>query len=116
MGFKVAFISLGCAKNLVNTEQMMALVRKAGHTVVPEPAGADAVVVNTCGFIETAKTEAIDNILEMARLKEGRRLRKIIVAGCLSQRHRQLRPDRPRAGKRDDGRLPGAVRRHRPHL
>ncbi len=89
MGFKVAFISLGCAKNLVNTEQMMALVRKAGHTVVPEPAGADAVVVNTCGFIETAKTEAIDNILEMARLKEGRRLRKIIVAGCLSQRYQQ---------------------------
>ena len=52
---KVAFISLGCAKNLVNTEQMMALCRDAGHTLLEEPAGADAVVINTCGFIDSAK-------------------------------------------------------------
>ncbi len=68
---KVAFISLGCAKNLVNTEQMMALVRAAGHEVTAEPDGADAAVLNTCGFIDAAKSEAIDNILELAALKSG---------------------------------------------
>ena len=84
---KVSFISLGCAKNLVNAEQMMALVKAAGHTIVGDPEGCDAVVVNTCGFIETAKSEAIDTILEMARLKEEGKLRKILVTGCLSQRY-----------------------------
>ena len=84
---KVSFISLGCAKNLVNAEQMMALVKVAGHTIVGDPEGCDAVVVNTCGFIETAKSEAIDTILEMARLKEEGKLRKILVTGCLSQRY-----------------------------
>ena len=62
---KVAFVSLGCAKNLVNTEQMMALVRSAGHEITAQPEGADAAVLNTCGFIDSAKSEAIQNILEL---------------------------------------------------
>ena len=84
---KVAFISLGCAKNLVNTEQMMALVRDAGHELVEQPAGADVAVLNTCGFIDSAKSEAIDNILELARLKSEGKLQKLLVAGCLPQRY-----------------------------
>ena len=84
---KVAFLSLGCAKNLVNTEQMMALVRDAGHTVTGDPDGADVAVLNTCGFIDAAKNEAIDNILELAELKKQGRLGKLLVAGCLSQRY-----------------------------
>ena len=84
---KVAFISLGCAKNLVNTEQMMALCREAGYTVTGEPEGADVAVVNTCGFIDSAKSEAIDTILSIAPLKEQGRLGKLLVAGCLTQRY-----------------------------
>ena len=89
MSYKVAFISLGCAKNLVNTEQMMALCRKAGHTVTGDPEGADVAVLNTCGFIESAKSEAIDNILELGELKKAGKLKKLLVAGCLSQRYPQ---------------------------
>ncbi|MBQ7713360.1 MAG: 30S ribosomal protein S12 methylthiotransferase RimO [Oscillospiraceae bacterium] len=84
----VAFLSLGCAKNLVNTEQMMALCRDAGLTLASAPEGADVVVVNTCGFIDSAKEEAIDNILAMGELKKRGQLKKILVAGCLSQRYR----------------------------
>ena len=87
MSYKVAFVSLGCAKNLVNTEQMMDLCRKAGYEVTGEPEGADVAVLNTCGFIESAKSEAIDNILELARLKDAGKLKKLLVAGCLSQRY-----------------------------
>jgi len=87
MSYKVAFISLGCAKNLVNTEQMMALCRKAGHIVTGDPEGADVAVLNTCGFIESAKSEAIDNILELAQLKQEGKLKKLLVAGCLTQRY-----------------------------
>ena len=84
---KVAFISLGCAKNLVNTEQMMALVKAAGHTVTGEAEGADVAVLNTCGFIDSAKSEAIQNILELAELKDQGKLGKLLVTGCLSQRY-----------------------------
>ena len=84
---KVAFISLGCAKNLVNTEQMMALAREAGYELTGEADGADAAVLNTCGFIDSAKSEAIQNILELAALKDAGRLGKLLVAGCLSQRY-----------------------------
>ena len=87
MGYKVAFQSLGCAKNLVNTEQMMALCRDAGYTVTGDPEGADVAVLNTCGFIESAKSEAIDSILELAALKNDGKLKKLLVAGCLSQRY-----------------------------
>ena len=85
--YTVAFISLGCAKNLVNTEQMMALCRAAGHTVTGEPEGADVAVVNTCGFIDSAKSEAIDTILSVAPLKAAGKLKKLLVAGCLTQRY-----------------------------
>lgn len=87
MPYKIAFVSLGCAKNLVNTEQMMALCRQAGHTITGEPEGADVAVLNTCGFIESAKSEAIDNILQLAHLKEEGKLKKLLVAGCLTQRY-----------------------------
>ena len=86
---KVSFISLGCAKNLVNTEQMMALCRDAGHTLQEEPAGADVVVINTCGFIDSAKEEAIDTILSVAALKAEGQVQKILVTGCLTQRYQQ---------------------------
>ena len=86
---KVAFISLGCAKNLVNTEQMMALCRDAGMELRGEPEGSDVVVINTCGFIDSAKEEAIDNILAMAALKQRGLVKKILVTGCLSQRYKE---------------------------
>ena len=86
---KVSFISLGCAKNLVNTEQMMALCRDAGHTLQTEDAGADVVVINTCGFIDSAKEEAIDTILSVEALKEQGLVGKILVTGCLTQRYQQ---------------------------
>ncbi len=87
--YKVAFISLGCAKNLVNTEQMMALVEAAGHTIVEDPALADVAVLNTCGFIDSAKEEAIEHILQLGQLKTEGFLQKLLVAGCLSQRYRE---------------------------
>ncbi len=83
-----AMISLGCAKNLVNSEQMLYLMDEAGFKLVPDPDGADLVIVNTCGFIEAAKTEAIDNILQMAELKKAGRLGGLIVTGCLAERYK----------------------------
>lgn len=83
-----ALISLGCAKNLVNSEQMLYLMDEAGYTLVPEPDGAALVIVNTCGFIDAAKSEAIDAILEMAELKAAGKLGGIIVTGCLSERYK----------------------------
>ncbi len=88
MPYKVSFISLGCAKNQVNCEQMMASVQHAGYEIVSSPEGADVAVVNTCGFLASACEEAIDNILEMARLKKEGKLRKIIVTGCMAQRYK----------------------------
>lgn len=87
--YRVAFISLGCAKNQVNCEQMMAAVTAAGHTVQTDPAGADVVVVNTCGFLQSACEEAIENILEMAELKKAGQVKKILVTGCMAQRYKQ---------------------------
>lgn len=83
-----ALISLGCAKNLVNSEQMIYLMNDAGFEMVSEPDGADLVIVNTCGFIDAAKTEAIDTILEMAELKKAGKLGGIIVTGCLPERYK----------------------------
>ena len=87
MKYRVAFIALGCAKNLVNCEQMMAQVRDAGHILQSDPEGADVAVINTCGFIDSAKEEAISNILAMGELKQEGKLKKLIVTGCLSQRY-----------------------------
>lgn len=98
MAYKVAFISLGCAKNLVNTEQMMALCRKAGYEVTGDPEGADVAVLNTCGFIESAKSEAIENILELGQLKTQGKLKKLLVTGCLTQRYSDdIRAELPEA-------------------
>ena len=84
---KVAFVSLGCAKNLMDSEQMIALLAEAGHEIVGDPAEADAAVVNTCAFIDAAQAEAIDSILELAALKEEGSLRRLVVTGCLPQRY-----------------------------
>ena len=86
---KVSFISLGCAKNTVNAEQMMALCRDAGMELLAAPEGADVVVINTCGFIDSAKSEAIDNIIAMGELKAAGQIGKILVTGCLSQRYQK---------------------------
>jgi len=84
---KIAMISLGCPKNLVNSEEMAALLRDAGYGFTGEPAEADAVIINTCAFIDSAKAEAIERILETAALREENPELKIIVAGCLAQRY-----------------------------
>jgi len=85
---RVGVISLGCSKNLVNSEQMMFLLMQAGYGVSGETESADVVLINTCGFIESAKAEAIDTILEVAAAKEEGRVGHIVVAGCLPQRHK----------------------------
>ena len=89
---RLAMISLGCAKNLVNSEEMLALLTQADYEIVPDMAEADAVIINTCGFINDAKTEAIDYILQAAALKQERQELKIVVCGCLSQRYRRDMP------------------------
>ena len=85
----IGFISLGCAKNQVDCERMMFRVQEAGYNVQPDVVGSDVVVINTCGFIDSAKTEAIEHILNMAQLKEQGLIGKILVTGCLSERYRQ---------------------------
>ena len=87
MPYKLHFISLGCAKNVVNCEQMMDLCRQAGHTLCPAPEGADVVVINTCGFLASANEEAIGNILQMGQLKAQGKIKKILVTGCMTQRY-----------------------------
>lgn len=86
---KVGFISLGCAKNQVDCERMMYRVQEAGFEVEPDVAGCDVVVINTCGFIDSAKAEAINHILQTAQLKEQGLVGKILVTGCLSQRYQE---------------------------
>ncbi len=83
----VHFTALGCAKNLIDSEQMLSLITAAGHEIVDDPAQADAAVVNTCAFIEAAQQEAIDAILELAQLKSTGRLQRLVVTGCLPQRY-----------------------------
>ena len=83
----IGFISLGCAKNQVDCERMMYRVQEAGHTVQADIAGSDVVVINTCGFIDSAKAEAIDFILHTAAMKADGLVGKILVTGCLSQRY-----------------------------
>ncbi len=86
----IGFISLGCAKNQVDCERMMYRVQEAGHTVKGDIVGSDVVVINTCGFIDSAKSEAIDFILQTAALKAEGLVGKILVTGCLSQRYQQV--------------------------
>lgn len=85
---KIGFVSLGCPKNLVDTEVMMGTLAARGHAITADPEQADAIVVNTCAFIDPAKQESVDTILEMARFKQEGRARRLIVAGCLVERFR----------------------------
>jgi ribosomal protein S12 methylthiotransferase len=84
---KISIVSLGCARNLVDSEVMAGLLQQSRYTMVQQPADADVVIVNTCGFIGAAKEESIDAIIEIGRLKEEGNLEKLVVAGCLSQRY-----------------------------
>jgi ribosomal protein S12 methylthiotransferase len=85
---KIGFVSLGCPKNLVDSEVMLGLAEEAGHEITHDAAGADVLVVNTCAFIDRAKQESIDAILEMAELKKQAPGRRLVVTGCLAERYR----------------------------
>ena len=84
---KISIVSLGCARNLVDSEVMAGILQKNDYLLVQEPADAEVVMVNTCGFIGAAKEESIDTILEISRMKAAGTVKKLIVAGCLSQRY-----------------------------
>ncbi len=86
---KIGFLSLGCPKNLVDAEVMLGLVEEAGHEITPDAKSADVVVVNTCAFIDRAKQESIDTILEMAELKKQGAGRRLVVTGCMAERYRE---------------------------
>ena len=89
MKFSVGMVSLGCPKNQVDAEMMLAKIGEAGIPIETDPALADIVIINTCGFIEAAKKEAIETILEFAELKKENRIKKIIVTGCLAERYKE---------------------------
>jgi len=93
---KVGFVSLGCPKNLVDSEVMMGMLTQAGAVLTPEAEDADVIVVNTCSFIGSAQQESIDTILEMARHKTGGKAKRLVVAGCLVERfHDEIRKNIP---------------------
>lgn len=85
---KIGFISLGCSKNLVDSEKMMGMLKEGNHTLVNHPKDAEAIIINTCGFINSAKEEAINTIFKMAEYKQEN-LKKLIVVGCLAQRYKE---------------------------
>lgn len=89
MAYKVGMVSLGCPKNQMDAELMLARLEQAGYTLTADAALADVVIVNTCGFIEDAKKESIDQILEFAQLKKEGRIQRIIVTGCLAERYQE---------------------------
>lgn len=89
MAIKVGMVSLGCAKNQVDGEMLMAALKNGGFETVADAALADIAIVNTCGFIDSAKKESIDEILELAKLKEEGRIKKLVVTGCLAERYRE---------------------------
>src|SRR5678816_4477525 len=84
----VAFVSLGCPKNLVDSERMLGLLAEDGLAITADPAAADAIVVNTCGFLEASKTESLEAIRDAIRMKHEGRCKRVVVAGCLVQRHK----------------------------
>ena len=93
---RYSFVSLGCPKNTVDSERMLGLLQLDGYQLVPDPEDADFVVVNTCGFIEDARTESYQAIDEMIALKQAGTIRGIIVSGCLAERQKEeLLIDRP---------------------
>ena len=85
---KIGFVSLGCSKNLVDSEKIMGMLKEAGHEMVAHPDQAEVIFINTCGFIQPAKEEAINTILEMAEYKKYN-CKKLIVLGCLAQRYKE---------------------------
>ncbi len=89
MSVRVGMVSLGCAKNQVDAERMLYKIKEAGYQLVSDAALADIAIINTCGFIESAKTEAIDTIMEFAALKNEGRIKKIVITGCLAERYRE---------------------------
>ncbi|MBE6841541.1 MAG: 30S ribosomal protein S12 methylthiotransferase RimO [Ruminococcus sp.] len=89
MPINIGMVSLGCSKNLVDSERMLYKIRERGYKLVTDPAKANVVVINTCGFIQSAKEEAIETILELAKLKEEGTIKKIVVTGCLAQRYKE---------------------------
>ena len=96
--FKIGMVSLGCPKNQVDAEQILGVLAKRGFEITPEQTEADVIVVNTCGFIESAKEESIEAILDAARMKKQGKCRALIVAGCLAQRYRdELAKELPEA-------------------
>lgn len=98
MSYAVGMVSLGCSKNQVDGEVLLASLRDAGFTVCADLNAVDAVIVNTCGFIESAKKESIDEILNMAQLKKEGRLRAVVVTGCLAERYQtEIRKELPEA-------------------
>src|SRR5277367_357279 len=84
----IAFVSLGCPKNLVDSERMLGLLAEDGLCLTPDAADADAIVINTCGFLEASKTESMKEIREAVRMKTHGRCQRVVVAGCLVQRHK----------------------------
>ena len=86
---KIGFVSLGCSKNLVDTERMLYLLAEQGYEITPEAEEAEIIILNTCGFIESAKSESIENIIDLASLKEIGNLRALICTGCLAERYRE---------------------------
>ena len=88
MNYKVGIVSLGCAKNQVDAEMLLFTLKNRGFTIVNDPADADAVIVNTCGFIDSAKQESIDEIIELGKLKQEGTIKAIIVTGCLAERYK----------------------------
>src|SRR5918992_2867062 len=93
---KIGMVSLGCPKNLVDSEVMLGLAQQAGHQLTRDAADADVLVVNTCAFIDKAKQESIDAILEMAEHKKTGACRKLVVTGCMGERYRdELRAQIP---------------------
>lgn len=88
MNYKVGIVSLGCEKNRVDAEMLLYKLKEKGFTIVDDPAMCDVAIVNTCGFIESAKQESIDEIIELGKLKAEGKIKKIIVTGCLAQRYK----------------------------
>ncbi|MCP2521137.1 30S ribosomal protein S12 methylthiotransferase RimO, partial [SCandidatus Aminicenantes bacterium Aminicenantia_JdfR_composite] len=86
---KIGVISLGCAKNLVDTEIMLGLLSKSGYKITNSYQNAEVIIINTCGFIKEAKEESIEAILEAIKFKESGKVKRIIVTGCLSQRYKK---------------------------
>src|SRR4051794_14607523 len=108
---KIGFVSLGCPKNLVDGEVMLGMAQQAGHEITPDARDADVIVVNTCAFIDNAKQESIDAILEMAQMKRDGKASRLVVTGCLAERYRdELQKEIPEIDALlGTGELPGII-------